>query len=176
MSKQSSGDGWRGCPWTLALIAVMGVANAGLLANQWAPARAVIDCLQFDRHAILHGELWRLVTANLVHWSIEHFLLDAGAFLVVGCLYERYFGRGYPWMLLACGLAVGCGVFAMAPELATYRGLSGVDSGQFAAALCVEAGLARRERIRWLWLAPVAALFGAKILWEIGTGRMFFGT
>jgi len=174
--RQQSQNWWRSCPWTLALVALMGMANLGLVASGWDPARAVVGCFQFDRQAILHGELWRLVTANFVHWSIEHFLLDAGAFLLVGLLYERHFGRSYPWMLLACGLAVGCGVFAMVPEMATYRGLSGVDSGQFAAALCVEADLARRDRSRWLWLTPVAAIFAAKILWEITTGQMFFGT
>jgi hypothetical protein len=62
------------------------------------------------------------------------------------------------------------------PEMQTYRGLSGVASGQFAAALCAEATLARRDRSRWLWLAPVAAVFAAKILFEIGTGQMFFAT
>jgi len=79
-------------------------------------------------------------------------------------------------MLVACGLAVGCGVLAVVPEMATYRGLSGVDSGQFAAALCVEADLARRDRSRWFWLGPLAAIVAVKILWELSTGQMFFGT
>jgi len=152
------------------------VANAGLLSGAPAFAQALARWLEYDRSAILDGQWWRLVTGNFVHWSPEHFLLDAGAFLFVGLLYERRLRRAYPWLLLTSALAVGCGAMALLPDMQTYRGLSGVDSGQFAAALCVEAELARRDRSRWLWLAPVAAVFAAKLLFEAGTGQMLFGT
>ena len=111
-----------------------------------------------------------------MHWSREHFLLDVGAFAMVGMLYERHLGRRYPWLLLLCGLAVGLGLLALVPRMSLYRGLSGVDSGQFAAAVCAEAWLARRDRRRWLWLAPAAAVFLLKIVSECATGQMFFGT
>jgi hypothetical protein len=62
------------------------------------------------------------------------------------------------------------------PQLEIYRGLSGVDSGQFAAALCVEIGLAVCQRRRWLWVAPAAVIFATKILYEATSGRLFFGT
>ena len=166
---------WNACPWTLATVALLTAANLGLLAGDGSLARTLPAVLEFDRQAIHRGELWRLVTGNFVHWSAEHFLLDAGAFAVVGFLYERHV-RQYPCVLLACALAVGFGVFALLPDMATYRGLSGVDSGQFAAALWAETGLARIERRRWLWLAPVFAVFCTKVLWEMVSGQMFFGT
>lgn len=167
---------WKECPWTLGLAAVMAVANLGLLDNAPAILTQLVETLQFDRHAILDGQLWRLLTGNVVHWSVEHFLLDVGAFLAVGLLYERHLGRRYPWILLASAVAVGGGVLVFAPEMATYRGLSGVDSGQFAAALAVECWLAVREPRRWTWVAPAAAIFAVKILYECGSGQMFFGT
>lgn len=154
----------------------MAVLNLGLFPFGGDVFGSLVEGLQFDRRAILHGQLWRLLTGNLVHWSVEHFFLDVGAFAVVGLLYERHLARHYPWILLAAGLAVGCGMLVLLPELATYRGLSGVDSGQFAAALCVECLLAKRQSRRWLWVAPAAVIFAVKIPYESLSGQMFFGT
>jgi rhomboid family GlyGly-CTERM serine protease len=136
----------------------------------------LIEWLQFDRDAILAGQLWRLVTGNLVHWSMEHFLLDVGAFLVVGVMVEGHLKQNYLWILLAAAVAVGCGVLALAPEMTVYRGLSGVDSGQFAAALCIESAAALRDRRRWIWVAPAMSIFVLKIVYECTSGQMLFGT
>lgn len=167
---------WRSCRWTLGLTVVLVGLNLGLFAGVPAAFESLIAALQFDRQAILDGQWWRLLTGNLVHWSREHFLLDVAAFLFVGILYEPKRPRVYPWLLLAAGLAVGAGVLIFRPDMALYRGLSGVDSGQFALALAIEASFAWREPRRWLWIAPAAAIFGAKILYECTTGQMFFGT
>jgi len=167
---------WKDLHWTLGLCAAMALCNLGLFAGTGPIFERLISLLEYDRGAILDGQLWRLLTGNLVHWSREHFLLDVGAFAVVGLLYERHLGRHYPWVLLVCGLAVGGGMLVFLPEMSIYRGLSGVDSGQFAAAVCVEFHLARRDVRRWLWVAPAAAVFLLKIVSECATGQMFFGT
>ena len=176
MQPSPSSPWWKNCRWTLALCAAMAVANLGLFPAAPDAFGRWIHWLQFDRQAIAQGELWRLVTGNLVHWSVEHFLLDCGVFFVVGWLYERHLGRSYAWILLASGLAVGCGIFVFLPEMEIYRGLSGVDSGQFAAAVGIEFHLARRQPRRWVWVAPAAAIFVLKILYECASGQMFFGT
>ncbi len=154
----------------------MGVVNVGLFPHVPEALSQLPSALQLDRQAILQGQLWRLATGNLVHWSAEHFLLDVGAFLVVGLMYERYLKRQYPWILLASALAVGCGVLLFLPEMGVYRGLSGVDSGQFAAALCAEIFLAARRPRRWIWALPAATIFVIKIAYECCSGQMFFGT
>lgn len=150
--------------------------NLSLLQPGSEPSGLWIGALEFNRQAVLHGQLWRLVTGSLVHWSREHFFLDAGAFLIVGVLYERHLRRSYPWILLASGVAVGCGVLWFRPDMAVYRGLSGVDSGQFAAAILVECGLAAREPRRWIWVLPVAGVFAFKIFYECLSGQLLFGT
>ncbi len=166
---------WKSCRWTLGLCAAMTLANLGLFP--WAPdaLRWLVEWLQFDRQAILQGEFWRLVSGNMVHWSVEHFLLDVGAFAIVGLLYERHL-RHYPWILAAAGMSVGLGVLLFLPAMDTYRGLSGVDSGQFAAVLFFECMAAAGQARRWLWIAPAASIFAIKILYECATGEMFFGT
>jgi rhomboid family GlyGly-CTERM serine protease len=175
MDAKRSSPWWSACPWTLAMAALLAAANLPAWFGSGSVGGAWLEALQFDRQAILHGELWRVATGSFVHWSVEHFLLDVSVFVLLGFLYERQVPR-YPWLILACTLAVGIGVFALMPELAIYRGMSGVDSGQFAAALCVEAHLARRDRRRWLWLGPVTCIFAAKLVWELASGQLFFGT
>lgn len=175
VNEVGSRTGWKRCPWTLGLGMLMLLVNFGVSGTPsfggW-----LAHGLEFDRQAILDGQVWRLVTGNLVHWSPEHFYLDVGAFLLVGWLYEPLSGRRYPWLLLSAGLAVGVGLLLFLPELKTYRGLSGVDSGQFVGALLIEVAAARGQPVRWLWAAPAATIFLVKILYECGTGNLFFGT
>ena len=162
-------------PWTLALTGALVALNVGLFIESTFAA-SLIHGLQFDRSAILGGELWRIVTGNLVHWSTEHFLLDVGSFLVLGMFCERTLGRRYVGVLAGAALAVGASLMILAPELAIYRGLSGVVSGQFAAALAAEFGQAPADRRKWIWLLPATGIFAVKIAFECITGQMFFGT
>jgi membrane associated rhomboid family serine protease len=138
--------------------------NVGLFS--WAPPAAgeLLTRLQFDSEAVRAGELWRLLTFNLVHWTPRHFALNLAVFLGLGLIYERYFRRWYPWLLLLSGSAVGLGVWWWLPARALCRGLSGVVACQAAAALGVELVRARRDRSRWLWLAPALLLF---VLWLV---------
>jgi rhomboid family GlyGly-CTERM serine protease len=120
--------------------------------------------------------VWRLVTGNLVHWSRPHFFLDVGVFLILGLMFERSIGSSFPWLLVAMSLASGLAGLALWPPETRCRGLSGVDSGLFAAALVVEGRLALQDRARWLWVAPAAAIFIAKNGYELATGQPFFNT
>ena len=173
------------CPWTLGLCAAMLLANVGLLPHAAEAGRSLLEWLEFDRQAILQGQLWRLITGNLVHWSVEHFLLDVGPFLIVGLLYERPVRRQYPWFLLGSALAIGASVLVFLPAVETYRGLSGVDSGQFALAVCVELGLRgasptagsgwlpprRSSSPRSFGRAPPAGCSSAQNRWETSACR-----
>ena len=167
---------WHSCPWTLGLCGLMLLCNLELFAGGSEAAQPVLRWLEYDRPAISDGQVWRLLTGNLVHWSREHFLLDIGVFLLVGILYERSLGRAYPWILLLSGAAVGVSLFALVPEMTLYRGFSGVDSGQFAAVLCLEVRQSLRDGNRWWFVGPAAIVFVVKLASESLTGQPFFGT
>lgn len=174
--------------WTVGLIAVVGFANLGLWIAD--PAwQSLMEFLQFDRDAIAGGELWRLVTGNIVHWSAEHCLLDVAAFAVLGWLYEPSLRRQHersdlplrqlcslPVLLLVTGYGVGLTVLVLQPDMLIYRGLSGVDSGLFAVALMLECSEAKHDAIRWWYVIPALVVFIIKLLFEITTGGLFFGT
>lgn len=162
--------------FTLAIAAFLLVVNLDVLTGTQDSANGIAETLQYDRQAIFDGQFWRLVTGNLVHWSREHVALDVGAFLLIGLLYERSLRRSLPIVCLVVSLAIGLTLLIFLPQLGIYRGLSGVDSGLFAAALAVEFALARNEPRRWCWLLPAGAIFSVKIAYECATGHLFFGT
>lgn len=82
---------------TLAFVA------AGGLASIWPGAGAV---LQYDRQLVAAGEAWRLVTAQLVHWTPRMTLTDLGALLVLGGWLETDGRRRQVAAALAAALAV----------------------------------------------------------------------
>lgn len=87
---------WQSNRWTLTFCAGLVLLNLGLLPGAPAWAVQLLHGLQYDRRAVLDGELWRLLTGNLVHWSLPHFTLDLGAFFIVGLLWERHSGIPTP--------------------------------------------------------------------------------
>lgn len=178
---------WKACPWTLVLAIGMGLLNLGLIAPGVSFLNELPEQLEYDRLQIATGEIGRGLSGQLVHWSWQHALLDVGAFVAVGWLYERRFRenfarRGgssrlvYPAALLVGALAVAAALWIREPELIRYRGFSGINSAQFAAVLVLELGEALRDRRRLLWVAPAAGLFAWKVVSECLTGQMFFGT
>jgi rhomboid family GlyGly-CTERM serine protease len=150
---------------------VVVLLNLGLFEGFEVEGRALLAALQFDGVAIRDGQLWRVVTGNLVHWDRQHLLLDGVAFLVLGLTYERRFPRSYPLLLLAAALAVGIVGIVYWPPQTLCRGLSGITAAQFAAALGAEAIGTRRNPGRWLWLGPAVALFLAWFIYGSVTGK-----
>ncbi len=143
-----------------------GLAAAGL-ALAFAPASWIAG-LEYDRPALAAGELWRLWTGHLVHFSAGHAALDAGAFLAAGLVAERHLGT--PAMLRAlalCAPLVALGLVVLAPDLGAYRGLSAL--AWFAAVLSGLALAHDRPTLRpWLGLAALLALL--ELALEAGGG------
>lgn len=82
--------------------------------------------LVYDRAAILSGEYWRLVTGHLVHFSPSHLIYNLLALgLAVGLL-EREAERGLAPALALGTLVIPLSLFALAPEIQFYGGLSGL--------------------------------------------------
>ncbi len=166
----------RDFPVTLGLTALMLLLNWGLAETAPATMQRIPALLEYDRSAIQAAETWRLLTGNLVHWSVEHACLDISAFAIVGWMFERRLRGGYAPILLASGLCVGLALLIGQPQLEHYRGFSGINSAQFAAVVVAELSAAWRTPKRWMWVAPAAGIFVLKIASECATDTMFFGT
>ncbi len=132
--------------------------------------------LEFDRSAVAAGQWWRLVTSNLTHWSAQNLFWNLVVFAVLGCLCEARGRARYAVCLSASALAVGISVLLFEPNLATCRGISGVDSAFFAL-LAVTVLRAHWAVRNWRWVAAVGVLvvgFAVKIIVELTTGRAVF--
>lgn len=128
------------------------------------------EILEFDRHALLAGQLWRLWTGHLVHYSMRHALIDFAVVLAAAVIVVQLSaspGAGMRRLLAALGLGapfVSLGMLAVAPHCLYYRGASGI-----AAMLVVMAGGAlwpRAARSTRATLLLMAATLLAKICAE----------
>lgn len=159
----------RRLPWLTFLGAV-----AALLAA-FIP-EAMREALQFDRGALLRGELWRTFTGHFLHWTPSHLLWNVAAFTAFGSLLEISSRR-----LLVVVLSVGLKVIPVAlltftPELEFYRGLSGLASALFVAAALEWFARARVEKSRLGSALALTALvgFAVKLAVEFVAGGTVF--
>jgi len=132
--------------------------------------------LQFDRSAILQGEIWRTLTGHLTHWSVSHLFWDMLVFLVLAGIIERFSRRQFLACFAAGSLTISLLVFTMLPEMAYYRGLSGIDSGLFMLLLVLlyrrnAAGHNVLHKIPYILLG---LLFIGKTAFELSTAQTLF--
>jgi len=147
---------------TLALVALS--AAAALV-----PAEAV----EYDRARVAAGEVWRLLSGQMVHWTARMAAFDLGMLLGLGIWLEVRGDR----RLMAVTLALGGGLTALAihalsPDLLAYRGSSGLASALFVLA-AVRLADSPEPWPRALAITAVA-LFLAKAAFETLVGQTLF--
>jgi len=177
-------------PWFTA-----GVCGAALLA-WFMPGLA--DRWVYDRQAILGGEIWRLLSGHLVHFSPSHLVLDAAALALAGSLCESRFRAPRRALFLAVPIAISLALLFGEPNMARYGGLSGlaaaamvyvalhlVSEGRLARTLGLAAlaGMAAKVTVEWSGSAPLFAtvadpsIIAAPLSHAVGAGMalLLFG-
>ena len=109
---------WRGHPVFAAHLIVVGFVSAMLVTTVMLFARVgyYADWLGFDSTAVLHGQVWRIVTYGLVNQPSIQFALDMVMIVWFGREVERAFGRRKFLVLYA-------GVYLAKPLLFAALGL-----------------------------------------------------
>lgn len=159
--------------WVVGLVVAVAAVAVGVHA--WPGAA---EALQYDRGAIRAGQVWRLWTGHLTHWSWDHLVWDVLALVVAGVWAARLHPRTTAAVLLLGPMAISAGLWVGQPGMETYRGLSGVDTGLFAVVAAGVAWAAWRDR-SWGWLAAMVVaslLFIGKLIDEWATGTTLFAT
>lgn len=127
----------------------------------------------YDRAAILRGEWWRLVTGHWVHFSVSHAGWNLVA-LTATTMWLEGLRPGWTARFVALAApAIGVGLLALTPTMATYGGLSGLAVGMVALVALVQLVTATHRRARVWWLAALALIVG-KLLWESVAGTPLF--
>jgi rhomboid family GlyGly-CTERM serine protease len=138
------------------VFACITVAVAAIV--QLSPA--LRSALIFDRDAVAQGDIWRVATASLVHFSWMHLAGDA-AVLIPACwlLRERRISEA---LILVMGASIAGAVFVwqFSPDLRWYGGLSAVDHALVAYAALIALGTRGTGRIL---AAAALVVLGVKV-------------
>jgi rhomboid family GlyGly-CTERM serine protease len=132
------------------------------------------DLLQYDRSRVADGEIWRLLTGQMVHWTARMAIADLAVLLVLGVWLEREGRRRAVSLALGLGAVfVAAGIALLPPRLSFYRGSSGLASALFVLAALEAVRPPARSASRAL-AAGALLLFAAKLAWEITGGHPLF--
>ncbi len=150
-------------PWVTALVVALALLVTGVPG--WAAA------LAYDRAGLSRGEIWRLWTGHLVHFSASHLGWDLLVVAFVGTWVERADFRGGRWLWFWAPPLVSLVLLLGEPALVRYGGLSGLATAAVVFACLSEWRRAHAQRNLWLMLLALVAL---KIGVEFITGHNFF--
>ena len=149
------------------------IAVAALLLQSFPTLQPTAELFFADLTA---KETWRLATCHLLHWSWDHFFWDVMVLVAAGAFCETRWPRRFTLVLATAGVLIPLAVMVSAPELLSYRGLSGIDSALFALAagsLLIEEVQAGRRPAALLVAVVVTAQF-LKIGLESTVGNTLF--
>jgi hypothetical protein len=142
-------------PWmTLALVALCAIADG--------------SALEYQRS----GEVWRLLTGQMVHWTPRMAFFDLGMLLGLGAWLEIRGDRQLAAVSLVLGAVLTAVAIHLSPDLSLYRGSSGMASALFVLAAFRIAG-SPDPWTRALAVSAVA-LFLAKAAFESLAGQTLF--
>lgn len=136
------------------------------------------DSLEYQRRAVLDGELWRLWTGHLVHFSAGHALWDGLACLIPAAWLWRE-GKGNA-LVFTLGLAaplIALALLVWVPGMVVYRGASGLAVTLWVAAL--DLAWRRRPDLRlplFAYALPLLSkLAGEAMGWDVALADLPVG-
>lgn len=124
---------------------------------------------RYDREALESGELWRLVTAHLVHLGWGHLWLNLAALVMMAVLFDGLMSAS-DWVLASAlaALSIDIGLYLFHPDVAWYVGLSGSLHG-----MMIVGALALRRSVASLGYILLLGI-GSKLIWEQLAGPIPF--
>ena len=119
------------------------------------------DNLAFQRDSIVAGEIWRLITGNLIHTNANHLFLNLAGVILLWAIHGYYYSvSNYFFMFLFYSIIVTTFIYFFNPEMLWYAGLSGVLHGF----LVWGAFQDIRQKVSFGWLLMIAVWL--KVIYE----------
>lgn len=117
--------------------------------------------LRFQRDAIAHGQLWRLLTCHMVHTGWLHLSLDVADLVLMWVLVGSVYSSRVWWLLIfVISLGISGCLYLLNPALEWYVGLSGLLHGMLAA------GALGQLKQRPVESSVIMIALVAKLTWE----------
>ncbi|MDD5717174.1 MAG: rhombosortase [Sulfuricurvum sp.] len=127
----------------------------------------VKEFFMYDRCAIENAEVWRLVSAHLVHLTPMHLGVNVIGFTVVYLISRKYVSGGeFITKSVIFAIAISLSLYLFSPEVTYYGGMSGVLY-----ALAAWLAIIVSEKKRAMGIA-VAIIFAVKIGYEHFSGSI----
>jgi rhomboid family GlyGly-CTERM serine protease len=146
---------------TLGLCLILSAVTLSLTAVE----SSLFPLLGLYPDQVSTGEIWRLLSANFVHFGWIHTLMNLAALLLcVLAFFMETSIRKFLFLLLWCCAAVGLGIYFFNPEYQPYAGLSGALHG------LIVVGLIGAGAYPWWIRAAGLLLVAAKLLQENSAG------
>lgn len=110
------------------------------------------DYLAFQRDAFSDGEIWRLVSGNLIHTNANHLFLNLAGLLLLWAIHGFYYSiSNYVYQFIFFSIVVTSLIYFVNPEMLWYAGLSGVLHGLFVWGAYQDI----RQKVRFGWLLMI---------------------
>ncbi len=140
--------------WTAALV-------SGAVAAFVVPGAA--EYLVYDRGALARGELWRLLSAHISHYSGAHLFSNVLVLVPAALLVEMRYPNDLAKILALSSVAIGVMLFFFEAGIDRYAGASGVSL----ALLTYAALRGMNENRRWrIICAGLLAIIATKLVVE----------
>ena len=134
-------------------------ALTAIFVQAWPAAQTA---LQWHAGGVAAGQLWRLVTGHLTHWSWPHAISDTLTFVGLCILGSRY-PRRLAILTAILAVTVSVSVLVFGGSIEVYRGLSGISYGLLTWLLW---GYASREQgwLQAIWLGCLMYIISKTVL------------
>jgi len=135
---------------------------------------SVPDTLYFNQTAVANGEIWRLVSAHLVHSDQEHLIWNLSAFLILSLLMEQHNRKMLLLALISGTLVIDYYLWFNTMGVINYAGFSGVLNTLLVLTLFQQ--WQNNKQTKYLKILPVIIYFCSlfKIIIEISWQQAIF--
>ena len=137
---------------------------------------AVPEKLYFNKEAISNGEIWRFLTAHIVHSDLDHLTWNLCALIILSLLIERDNRQLRITSLLAGIISIDCYLWFNPIGIVNYAGFSGILNTLLVIALFPQ--LQKKSEQLFFRLLPIIIYIASllKIVVEISFQQAIFST
>ncbi|MFN3786424.1 MAG: rhombosortase [Thiothrix sp.] len=130
------------------------------------------DELLYQRDQIAAGEIWRLLSGQLVHTNAWHVLLNIAGLWILALFQPQAYPHRYYWLqIMWLASNVAAGLWYLQPQLQWYAGFSGILYGLF-----LLNGIAWLQQRDWLTAAVLLLGVCGKTVWDWQVGAAYSPT
>lgn len=120
--------------------------------------------LEFNRHPIVDGQWWRLLTGNFIHTNVNHLVMNIAGLLLIFLMHKNYYTvTHFTFVFLFLCISCGVSLLTFYPNMILYVGLSGVLHGLLVYGSVID--IKQKEKTGWILLVGTFAKVAYENIW-----------